>query len=112
MTRFCRRHAAVLSLESFKWLSSEEYLPVSQITPKYAVLLLDAERKIVGNNVAEQQGGGGDVLSSLQVRCVNAIACGTEASLASIKTEKARNLLKQQPHLVLWEIISRGLLAD
>jgi BTB/POZ domain len=121
---YCHDHAAFLSPEMFKKLTDEEYLVDDYLQPACALILLDAERHIVGNDNAttsrpqlqQQQGGEGEEgesneLSSLQMRCVNALARGNhepKAGSYQLYDHWIRDALRQLSPLVLAEIITRG----
>jgi hypothetical protein len=108
---FCYKHADTLSPDIFGQLTSEQYLPMTEIHPVNAMLLLDAERRVLaGNGIGV--GGDDKELSSLQLRCVNAIACGRQEDLRRLNQKWVREALKQLSPLILCEIISRGLLLS
>jgi BTB/POZ domain len=110
---FSYKHAGTLSPDAFWQLTHETYLPMTEIHPVNAMLLLDAERRIVANHVGQQQQGDHhEQLSSLQIRCVNAIACAEQQELRRLNQKWVREALKKLPPVVLGEIISRGLLLS
>jgi BTB/POZ domain len=106
---FCNRHADVLPPEIFKQLTNEAYLPMTKIHPVQAIVLLDAERRIIGDS-NEQQGRCDDELSSLQLRCVNAIAQAGQEELRQLNVAWVHDMLRKLPHRVLYEIITRGFI--
>jgi hypothetical protein len=76
-----------------------------------AVLLLDAERRIVEKNGNHQGEDGDHELSSLHVRCVNAIARGNqEEELRHLNGEWFQAALTNLPRSILCEIIKRGII--
>jgi hypothetical protein len=109
MATFCDFHADVLSPAIFKQLTDEKYLPENRIGPVNVMILLDAERRIIGNS-DEQPVGGDDELSNLQLRCVNAIAADDEEELRGLDHEWCCGVFKKLPHCVLYEIITRGFI--
>ena len=71
-------------------------------------MLLDVERRIVGNNAddeQQQQQQQGSELSSLQIRCVKAIAC-SRGKIDFKELPFVRGFLANLPGSVLYEIIA------
>jgi hypothetical protein len=101
---FCKLHADALSHEIFQTLTAEEYPHEDYIFPAVAMILLDAEHRVIGNNAA------GEELSSLQNRCVNSIARGEQEDLRDLNGEWYQNVFKQMPRHVLYEIMKRGFI--
>jgi hypothetical protein len=104
----CNKHAAVMSPGVFLQLTDERYLLENCISPIAAVCLLDVERRIIGSNNDEQQGGG--ELLSLQIRCINAIAHGQKEHLRKLSKDWVQTRLKRLSPLILYEIIARGFI--
>jgi BTB/POZ domain len=93
---FCRFRFA-LSPEVFRQLTDEKYLGDGGIDSEAAIVLLDLERRILGNDKQ---------LSSLQIRCVNAIVRGKKrARLTDWYATEFENLSP----IVLREIITRAI---
>jgi hypothetical protein len=110
---FSYKHAATLAPDAFWHLTHEAYLPMTEIHPVNAMLLLDAERRVISaNNFDQHQKQHDDKLSSLQMRCINAIACAQQQELRRLNQKWVREALTKLPPLVLSEIISRGLLLS
>jgi BTB/POZ domain len=97
IAQFCFYHARVLSPEIFMQLTDKKYLLDNYIHPQPAIALLDAERRIVSNRQDDE-------LSSLQIRCVKAIA-GWKDKL-DVKQPLLRNILTSLPPSILYEIIA------
>jgi BTB/POZ domain len=113
IAHYCNLHHP--SPQVFQQLTDEKYLVSGNsaekngIHPKAAVFLLDSERKILGqkerhNPNEEETESNGPRLSSLQIRCVNAIVRGKKKAKL---TDLESRFQKFSP-VVLREIITRS----
>jgi hypothetical protein len=100
ISNFCWFHQE-LSPAVFNQLTDEKYLPNNGISAQAAVRLLDAERKISGEDRSLKNEIG--KLSNLQIRCVNAIVCGKQGAFL-----KEDSKFQDFSPLVLREIIIRS----